>query len=479
MTRPSYQKVATDDEELNPPVQCKRTKGFLAHEVLLSFSLDAWLLLWSKAFRCFSYGFLSVVIVVYLGSLGLSSDQIGLMLTLTLFGDAILGVLLTTRADRWGRKKTLIVGSVVAIITSFIFASQRNFYVLLVAGILGVISPTGVEMGPFMAIEISSLAEVCLPSQMTSAMAWYNLFGSVSSALGALTCGILFEYCQSGWELDRSTAGSVIIRVYAAVQIGQLLLFSFLSNEIEAPSESNDPRSSNSGGFIGLHQSKWIVAQLSVLFMLDSFAGSFVQQSLIVVWFYDEYNTSSTKVGALLFYCNMVAGVSALFAAQIASYIGLLMTMVVTHLPSNVFFILVPLMPNELAAILMLCANFSISKMDVPTRNAYIQGVVGPDERSAANGVTNLAKAIAASFGPLISTILLSSPKTRSWPFFIAGGLKIVYDLLLLHSFRSVKSKSDIHDRHDCHDRRSDDVDSLDSSSDAVEMQSIEHQRTK
>lgn len=432
-----------------PPPVVVDTGGWLGYRVLFHLSRDVWLLIISKAIRLFSYGFLAVMLVIYLESLQFSTDSIGLLLTLTLFGDAFVSILLTTHADRWGRRFTLLIGSAIAITTSFIFATQRSFFILLITGILGVISPSGSEIGPFMAIEISAITEVSLPQQRTALMAWYNLFGSLASAFGALTCGYLMDVFQRVALYDLTTSCSIVLCIYGTIQIGQFLLFLQLSPAIETIIEPISAKSSQSIAtqWLGLHHSKWIVLQLSLLFMLDAFAGSFVLQSLLSAWFYETYQTNTVKLGMTLFYCNIVAGFSALLAVQIANMIGLILTMVVTHLPSNVLLILVPLMPNEFLAIVMICLRFSISQMDVPTRNAYVQGVVHPDERSAANGVTNVFRTIGASSGPFLCGMLLSSSKYKNYPFFIAGGLKIVYDLLLLGSFYYVKSDSDTHNR--------------------------------
>jgi MFS family permease len=361
--------------------------------------------------------------------------------------------MLASHADRFGRKSTLLIGSLLAISTSFIFATQSNFYVLLTAGIIGVISPSGTEIGPFMAIEMSSLTEVTLESDRTSLMAWYQLFGCFASASGALFCGAILDWLQSSsspFHYSLETSCRVVLGLYGIVQILQAVFFSLLSNKIEVPShiliaraqkQQDDAAHQSSEHFLGLHKSKYIVLQLSLLFMLDSFAGSFVLQSIISGWFFEVYQTPSTALGSILFYCNLVAGISSLFAAEIAKYIGLMMTMVVTHLPSNILLMLVPVMPTEWTAMLMIGARYSISQMDVPTRNAYVQTVVESDERSAANGVTTVVRSIGASIGPYLSGLLMVQGKPYiNYPFYIAGGLKIVYDLLLLFNFALSRS---------------------------------------
>ena len=157
-----------------------------------------------------------------------------------------------------------------------------------------------------------------------------------------------------------------------------------------------------------------------------------------------RYDTSPSTLGKLVFVCNIVAGVSALFAAKLADRIGLILTMVVTHVPSNILLIIVPLMPTETMAIIMLCFRFSISEMDNPTRNAYVQGVVHPDERSSANGVTNVARSIGASTGPYLAGLLFANGITMDYPWYIAGLLKILYDILLLYNMQSIKPDCEV-----------------------------------
>jgi predicted MFS family arabinose efflux permease len=190
---------------------------------------------------------------------------------------------------------------------------------------------------------------------------------------------------------------------------------------------------------IGLHRSRGIVLKLSALFALDAFAGGFIVQSLIAYWFQVRFGVEPAILGGIFFGANILAGISALSAARIAARIGLINTMVVTHIPSNLLLILVPLMPNLPLAIIVLFARYSISQMDVPTRQSYTMAVVDPDERSAASGVTTIARSIGAAIAPSLAGVLLGGP-LLSAPFFIAGGLKIVYDLALYRNFRALKA---------------------------------------
>ena len=179
--------------------------------------------------------------------------------------------------------------------------------------------------------------------------------------------------------------------------------------------------------------------KLSALFALDSFGGGFVVQSFAAYWFHLRFGVDPKTLGTLFFAANVLAGVSALAASTLANRIGLVNTMVVTHLPSNVLLILIPLMPTLPLAMLVLLLRFSISQMDVPTRQSYTMAVVAPEERAAASGITGVARTTGAAVSPVFAGLLFASPALMNVPFFLAGGLKIVYDLLLFRAFRAVK----------------------------------------
>jgi predicted MFS family arabinose efflux permease len=230
----------------------------------------------------------------------------------------------------------------------------------------------------------------------------------------------------------------VLLLGYAACGIAIAVLYFLLSPRIEAAASASTARR-----VLGLHGSKGIVFRLSALFSLDAFAGGFVIQSMVAYWFHIRFGADEAMLGGIFFGANILAGVSALLAARIAARIGLINTMVYTHVPSNILLILVPLMPGLGWAIAMLLLRFSISQMDVPTRQSYTMAVVAPDERSAAAGVTGIARSIGASLSPVIGGLLISSPALASAPFFIAGGLKIVYDLLLYRSFRKADHRDE------------------------------------
>jgi MFS family permease len=400
---------------------------------------DIRILFTTRLVRLFAYGFLSVVLVLYLVEAGLSEVQIGLLLTLTLVGDTAISLWITTNADRIGRRRMLLAGAGLMAFAGLLFAWTGNFYLLLLAATIGVISPSGNEIGPFLPIEQAALSQLLHAGQRTRVFAWYNLVGSFATALGALVGGGLAQALQ-GWGVSALASYRLVVIGYAAIGLVLAVLFRRVSAGAEVTVRSGTAPAGEAGRVVfGLHRSRKIVFKLAALFSVDAFAGGFVIQSLVAYWFHVRYGLEPGVLGSIFFGANILAGVSALSAAWVANRIGLINTMVFTHLPSNVLLMLVPLMPNLELAVLVLLLRFSISQMDVPTRQSYTLAVVAPDERSAASGVTGIARTIGASLAPLFTGLMLANPALLSLPFFLSGGLKIVYDLALYHSFRALK----------------------------------------
>ena len=384
--------------------------------------------------RLFAYGFLAVVLSLYLIEAGLNEAQIGALLTLTLVGDTLISLWITTNADRIGRKRMLLAGAGLMIFAGVLFAITRNFWLLLIAATIGVISPSGNEVGPFLAVEQASLSQIIPGGRRTQVFAWYNLVGSFATAFGSLSGGLLAQGLH-GWGLSALDSYRVIIIGYATVGAALVGLFVSLSPGIEPPRQEKPAQAA----IFGLRHSRKIVFKLSALFSLDAFAGGFVVQSLIVLWFSKRWGVEPALLGVIFFGANLLAGVSALSAARLAARFGLVNTMVFTHIPSNILLMLVPLMPNLPLAITLLLLRFSISQMDVPTRQSYTMSVVAPEERSAAAGVTGIARTIGASLSPVLAGPLLASTALLGLPFILSGGLKVLYDLLLYRSFRAVQ----------------------------------------
>jgi len=410
----------------------------LIPSALNSLTGDGWLLFLTRFIRLFAYGSLSVILVFYLVGLGLTTAQTGLLLTLTLAGDIVVSLYLTTRADRIGRRRMLIAGAILMAAAGLAFASTRNFWFLIIAGTIGVISPSGHEVGPFLSIEQAALSQVVSPKTRTEVFAWYTLGGSLATALGALCGGTITETLQKG-TMTALESYRVVVLSYAALGAVLAFLFARLSSFAEvslAPEGPASPPKMTSS--LGVTRSRHIVLKLSSLFALDSFAGGFVVQSFAAYWFYLRFGVRPGTLGAIFFWANLFAGISALLASRLALRIGLIRTMVVTHLPSNILLILVPLMPNLKLAVLVLLVRFSISQMDVPARQSYTMAVVSAEERSAAGGITGVARTTGAAISPLFAGFIFARPALINIPFFIAGTLKILYDLLLYRSFRKL-----------------------------------------
>ena len=406
-------------------------------QTIRSLTADGRLLFTTRLARLFAYGFLSVVLVLYLAAAGLGETEIGLLLTLTLVGDTLVSLWITTSADRIGRKRMLLIGAGLMVLAGLVFAVTRNYWLLVIAATIGVISPSGYEVGPFLSIEQASLSQIVTDEQRTQTLAWYNLVGSFATAAGALVAGGLSQYLQNtGFAVLDSYR--VVVVGYALMGLLLAVIFTQLSGKIEVPRAASPQSGKDEGrGFFGLHTSRNVVLKLAALFSLDAFAGGFVIQSIMAYWFHIRFGVEPALLGGIFFGANILAGISSLLAARIAKRIGLINTMVFTHLPSNILLILVPLMPNLPLAIFVLLVRFSISQMDVPTRQSYTLAVVRPEERSAASGITGIARTLGAAIAPSLTGMLLAVPALISTPFFIAGGLKIVYDLALWQSFRA------------------------------------------
>jgi len=404
---------------------------------------DGRLLFVTRFIRLFAYGSLSVVLVFYLVGIGLSKPQTGLLLTLTLVGDTVVSLFLTTRADRIGRRRMLIVGAVLMVAAGLVFASTRNLWLLVIAGTVGVISPSGHEVGPFLSIEQAALSHVVTDRTRTEVFAWYTLAGSLATAFGALAAGTVTRLLQE--TVAPTGSYRTVVLLYAALGVVLAILFSRLSRAAEATTlgEKKAVRATFAG-LSGLDRSRDVVLKLSALFALDSFGGGFVIQSFAAYWFYLRFGVNPATLGAIFFWANIFAGMSALVASRLASRFGLIRTMVATHLPSNILLILVPLMPTLSLAVLVLLVRFSISQMDVPTRQSYIMAVVSPEERSAAAGIAGVARTIGAAISPLFVGFMFARPALINLPFIIAGTLKIAYDLLLYKEFLAVQPPEEI-----------------------------------
>jgi MFS family permease len=396
---------------------------------------DVRLLFSARIVRLFAYGFVSVVLALYLAARGLSDWGIGLLLSATLLGDAAITLWLTTIADRFGRRRTLLLGAGLMVLAGTVFVLTDQPLLLALAAIIGVISPSGYEIGPFLSVEQAALTGLVPGQNRTRLFAWYHLAGSLATACGSLAGGWLAFGLQDG-GLSALAAYQGVLATYAVLGGVLVLLFLRLSARVELQQLPDVPQRR-----LGLHRSRGVVARLSALFAVDAFAGGFVIQSLLAYWFYLRFGISEAVLGSVFFVANLLAGASALLASRLAARFGLINTMVFTHLPSNILLCLVPFMPSLAWALAVLLVRFTISQMDVPTRQSYTMAVVDPDERSAASGVTTIARSLGAALSPALSGGLLAL--SMHAPFLLAGGLKIIYDLALYRSFKALKPEEE------------------------------------
>ncbi len=397
------------------------------------------LLFATRILRLFGYGLFSIILVIYLAAIGLSKAQIGLLLSLTLIGDVFVSLWITLNADSFGRKRMLMFSSLLIVLAGVLFVLTNNFIVLLLAAIIGVISPSGNEIGPFLAIEQAALSQIIPDNSRTRIFAWYHLCGFFATALGSLSAGVIMSFVLNTGASSLESY-KVVIFLYAVLGALIGILFTQLSPKVEVPVNNSVKTAAK---YFGLHDSRAKVFKLSALFAVDAFGGGFILQSIIAYWFYVRFQVDPVVLGGIFFGMNILAGFSGLLAARIAARIGLINTMVFTHLPANVLLMLVPLMPNLSLAILILLLRSVISQMDVPTRQSYTMAVVHPDERSAAAGITNIARTLGASASSVLAVPMLASASLLNFPFFLAGGVKIVYDLMLYRSFKAVKPREE------------------------------------
>jgi MFS family permease len=399
-----------------------------SRSVFLLLSRDGRLLFVTCAIRNFAYGFLSIVLGLYLAALGLDSTAIGTVFTAALIGGAVMTIVLTTVADRWGRRLLLVAGSVLMALAGGVFATTDQLGWLLLAAIVGTISPSGKDVGPFLSIEQAILPSTVDARQRTDLFAAYNLVASLATAGGALAVGLpelLGLAPLAGYQL--------LVWGYAGTALILAMLFSRLSPAAEAPT-----RASMSAPSPGFRQSRGMVAKLAVLFSVDAFAGGFIVQGLMAYWLSLRFDADTSALAGIFFGINLCAALSFLAAAPLARRFGLLNTMVFTHLPSNLMLLAVPLMPTLGLAVGLLLARHLLSQMDVPTRQSYTMAIVEPEERASAAGILSVARSAAAGIAPAFAGATLAVP-ALGLPFLVAGGLKVIYDLCLFATFRGIR----------------------------------------
>ncbi len=374
----------------------------------------------------FGYGLLSVVLPVHLTEAGLSPARIGLLFTVALAGGAASGAVAPALAGRWGVRRVLVGCAGLLVLSGAVFALAPPFPVLLAVAVLGLVSPSGQEVGPFQPLEQALLADTAERPADVRLYAWYDFIGFLAGAAGSLVVGAV------PWVLRAAHADITEALVWSFAGAGAVLVGTYAV----LPASPGLPALERARAG-GLHRSRDLVLRLTALFGLDALAGGFVIQSLVALWFHRRFGLGPEQLGPLFFGTNLLSALSFLAAPHIARRAGLLATMVGTHLPSNVLLALVPAMPSWHLAAAVLLARHLLSQVDVPVRRAYVMALVAPEERSAAAGLTNAVRNLAATAAPVLSGIALQTAAT-GLPFLLAGVLKSAYDLALWFAFRRV-----------------------------------------
>jgi MFS family permease len=399
---------------------------------------DGRLTLAARIIRTFSYGFLSIILAVYLKLLGFSDFSIGIVLSATLVNSVIFTLLATLYADKVGRRRMLIIYAGLLSVSGTLFALTENYTLIVVAALIGTVNATGSETGAFLSIEQAFLPKtIADDSKRNTAFAIYNMVGTFAMSAGILFSGLpTILQQQYGWSQVESI--KPLFLLYSGLGIVVMAIYFMLSEKVETVG-NNDNTSKKPVKQILSPQSKKMVGKLSGLFAVDSFAGGFVIQSIVSFWFYTKFNADLAALSLIFSAAGVLTALSFLAAAKIADRIGLINTMVFTHIPSNVFLILVGFAPSLPLAIAFYLTRMALSQMDVPTRQSYIVSIVHEDERTAASGITNVSRNVSQAISPSLSGYLLQALPALSAPFVFGGILKIVYDIALYINFRNIK----------------------------------------
>ena len=401
-------------------------------------SRDGKLLLGARIVRTFSYGFLSVILAIYLKLVGFDDILVGIVLTATLVNSIFFNLLSSAYADKIGRRKILVIYAALMIVSSIIFFVTSNYIALVIAALVGTINVTGSEVGAFLSLEQAMLPQTIRDiKKRNSIFAIYNAVGTFAMSAGVLLSGL--PSMLQNYGFDKIGAIKSLFLIYAACAVVVLVIYLMLSKNIEVKESTKSSLSLKNIS----PQSKSIIVKMSSLFAIDSFGGGFVIQSIVSFWFYTKFGADLSSLSYIFAVSGVLTAISYMASTKIASKIGLVNTMVFTHIPSNVLLILLAFAPSLSIAVSLLFARMSLSQMDVPTRQSYIMGVVGENERIPAAVFTNTSRNISQAISPSITGIIIQT-LSLSAPFVIGGVLKIVYDVGIFFSFRKIKPPEEL-----------------------------------
>ena len=402
-------------------------------------SRDGKLLLCARIVRTFSYGFLSIILAIYLKLIGFNEVLIGVVLTATLVNSVIFNLISSAYADKIGRKKILTIYAILMVLSAVIFFLTNNYVALIIAALIGTINVTGSEVGAFLSLEQAILPQTVKDiKKRNSIFAIYNMVGTFAMAGGVLVSG-LPNFLVQHYGLAQINAIRTLFIFYAVLALVVTGIYLALSKKIEIQVQDGQrvPQKSISP------KTRGIITKMSSLFAVDSFAGGFVIQSIVAFWFYSKFGADLSVLSYIFSVAGVLTAISFLVATKIASKIGLINTMVFTHIPSNILLILLAFAPNFSVAILLYLARMGLSQMDVPTRQSYIVSIVNENERVAAASITNTSRNVAQAVSPSLAGAVIQV-LSLSTPFVIGGILKIAYDIGMFANFRKIKPPEEI-----------------------------------
>ncbi|KAH8891739.1 MFS general substrate transporter [Thozetella sp. PMI_491] len=434
---------------------------------------DVKLLCMQRFVRLFAYGASALVLVAFMEALGFSKTRIGFFMTLTLVGDVCISLVLTLFADSIGRKAILMLGAALMSASGLTFALSGNYWVLLIAAVVGVISPAGNEIGPFRAVEESMAAHLTTPETRTDIFAWYTLSGSAGTAFGLMASGWTVRSLTDDRHWELVDAYRALFVGYAVMGAIKFVLALSLSSHVEsdkkrASKQAAASRDQETAPLLGESSSaaegdsaevaaanvqprrkglfdslpdispetRLVMLNLCILFGLDSFSSGLATLSWITYFFRWKHNVDDGVLGSIFFVTSLMTAASVLVASSLAKRFGNVKTMVFTHLPSDIFLALIPIPDSMIVALIFLFIRDSTKSMDTAPRTAFMAAILLPEERTAVMGFINVLRTVAQSVGPTITGVLVD--RGLFWVVFVtAGVLKMVYDIGLLALFKN------------------------------------------
>ena len=393
---------------------------------------SARLLLTTKAIRGYGDGFTALLLPVYLTSLGLSAFQVGLVATAAMLGSAVLTLGVGLAGHRVSARGLLMLSCLLMLTTGLAFSQAHSFWPLVIVAFVGTLNPSSGDVSVFVPLEQAMMANAGPDADRTTRFATYNVVGAVGVALGALSVGLIDPLTQL-LARPRSDLLEAAFGLYGLIGIAAFLLYRRLPEDTAGAAELRT----------GLGPSRKRVFQLAALFSLDSFGGGFLVQSLLALWLFNRFDMSLATAGSFFFWTGLLTAASQFAAGRVAKRFGLINTMVFTHVPANLCVVAAAFAPTLPIVLALLVVRSALSSMDVPARTSYVMAVVTPPERAAAAGITNVPRSLAAALSPALAGALFTA-SVFPWPLLIGGGLKVVYDLLLLNQFRHVKPPEEL-----------------------------------